>query len=276
MNFPPPCREGDEEANRRSCKCTNLFLLCGASVFILVYFYVRVTDVQTCLYEMRNHLLGGKGGALSAVGTRGARGGGGMLDDIQQALLQYDADKTTKPDFALESAGGRIISVGDTEQHESSSRSCTLFGIPICQSSNGPRQILQPGVLPGECWAFKGSTGYALIKLLGPVFIDSVSIEHISKAISPTGKIDTAPKEFAVIGLDSEEDDGDGANLLGEFVYDIEGLPLQTFETYSIDRSFEYIEFRVFSNHGNPIFTCVYRLRVHGTLEITNADDNEL
>lgn len=72
------------------------------------------------------------------------------------------------------------------------------MGLPICKHSNGPRVMLQPGTLPGECWAFKGSEGTAIIELVGHVFIQCISIEHLSKKLSPTGEISAAPKEFSV------------------------------------------------------------------------------
>lgn len=58
--------------------------------------------------------------------------------------------------------------------------------------------LLQPGMAPGQCWAFKGSRGQAIIKLVSPVRISGVSLEHISKSISPTGEISTAPKDFSI------------------------------------------------------------------------------
>lgn len=58
--------------------------------------------------------------------------------------------------------------------------------------------FLQSGVMPGECWAFKGSTGTAVIKLISKVYISGFSLEHISQNISPTGDISTAPRDFAV------------------------------------------------------------------------------
>lgn len=51
---------------------------------------------------------------------------------------------------------------------------------------------------PGQCWAFKGSRGQATIKLLTPVRICGVTLEHISKSISPSGEISTAPKDFSI------------------------------------------------------------------------------
>lgn len=52
---------------------------------------------------------------------------------------------------------------------------------------------------PGHCWAFKGSHGGAVIKLLGKVQVNAVSLEHISENVSPTGEVSSAPKEFIVL-----------------------------------------------------------------------------
>lgn len=55
--------------------------------------------------------------------------------------------------------------------------------------------------------------------------------------------------------------------LLGKFLYDDNGPTIQSFQIEDRGRSFLYIEFKVYSNYGNPDYTCVYRLRVHGTLD---------
>lgn len=56
----------------------------------------------------------------------------------------------------------------------------------------------QPGVMPGECWAFQGSQGTAVIKLINQIYVTGISLEHIPRSISPSGEISTAPKEFSV------------------------------------------------------------------------------
>ena len=74
----------------------------------------------------------------------------------------------------------------------------SLFGIPLWYASNSPRTVIQPDVQPGQCWAFKGTQGYLVIQLAGTVQPTAFSLEHIPKALSPTGKIDSAPKDFSV------------------------------------------------------------------------------
>lgn len=113
------------------------------------------------------------------------------------------------------SAGGEILSTRDTELYSTGASVLNLFGTPRCQQQNTPRAVIQvtryiisisywpwsihqTGVLPGECWAFKGSNGNVVIRLLGYIHVSGVSLEHISPVISPTGETDTAPRNFSV------------------------------------------------------------------------------
>lgn len=56
----------------------------------------------------------------------------------------------------------------------------------------------QPDVYPGNCWAFKGSQGYLVIRLSLRILPTSFCVEHIPKALSPTGNITSAPRNFTV------------------------------------------------------------------------------
>lgn len=57
---------------------------------------------------------------------------------------------------------------------------------------------LQPDVYPGNCWAFKGSQGYLVIRLSLKIVPTSFCLEHIPKSLSPTGNITSAPRDFTV------------------------------------------------------------------------------
>ncbi|EGI61012.1 Protein unc-84-like protein A [Acromyrmex echinatior] len=166
------------------------------------------------------------------------------------------------------SEGGAILSIRDTEPYSTGAPVLNLFGIPLCQQQNTPRAMIQTGVLPGECWAFKGSSGSVVIRLLGHVHVSGVSLEHISSLISPTGETATAPKDFSVWGL-SDLDDKKPFSF-GSFMYDNTGSPLQYFEVQNRGKkAYDIIEVKVHSNSGNPEYTCIYRIRVHGTLSET-------
>ncbi|XP_028047607.2 tetratricopeptide repeat protein 39C [Monomorium pharaonis] len=184
---------------------------------------------------------------------------------VRNELQTYDADKTGRTDYALESSGGAILSTRDTQPYSTGAPVLNLFGIPLCQQQNTPRAVIQTGVLPGECWAFKGSNGSVVIRLLGRVHVSGVSLEHISSLISPTGETATAPKNFSIWGLKDLDDKKPFS--FGDFVYDNTDSPLQYFEVQNrAKETYEIIELKVHSNSGNPEYTCIYRIRVHGTL----------
>ncbi|XP_043686843.1 tetratricopeptide repeat protein 39C-like [Vespula pensylvanica] len=184
---------------------------------------------------------------------------------VRSELQIYDADKTGMTDYALETSGGAILSTRNTEDYTAGSPGLTLFGIPICIQQNTPRAVIQTGVLPGECWAFKGSSGTVVIQLLGSVYISGISLEHISPSISPTGETMAAPKEFSLWGLECVEDTE--SFFFGEFVYDNTGPSIQYFEVqHNGKKAYEIVEVKIHSNSGHRDYTCVYRIRIHGTL----------
>ena len=55
----------------------------------------------------------------------------------------------------------------------------------------------------------------------------AVTLEHISKMITPDKSISSAPRRFAVLGLRSVEDPAPVS--LGNFTYEDSGEPVQTF-----------------------------------------------
>jgi SUN domain-containing protein 1/2 len=61
--------------------------------------------------------------------------------------------------------------------------------------------------------------------------------------------------------------------FLGRFRYDINGRPVQTFKLAEsirrLQKPIKGILLKVNSNWDNPMYTCLYRFRVHGV----NAED---
>ncbi|KAL1241492.1 SUN domain-containing protein [Trichinella spiralis] len=182
---------------------------------------------------------------------------------INLALKRYDADRTMMPDFALESSGGSVLSIRCTETYDQRVRVVTLFGIPLYYKAFSPRIVIQPGIVPGECWAFKGSVGSLVIKLSGVINVTSFSYEHVSKFIATDGNIESAPREFEVYGLMSKHDEN--PQLLGQYTYDDMGDPLQHFPVTAANITpVPIVEFKIIRNYGHPKYTCLYRFRVHG------------
>ncbi|XP_077413240.1 SUN domain-containing protein 1 isoform X2 [Vanacampus margaritifer] len=182
---------------------------------------------------------------------------------VRNALKLYSQDRTGLVDYALESGGGSILSTRCSETHETKTALLSLFGIPLWYFSQSPRIVIQPDVHPGNCWAFKGSQGYLVIRLSMTIRPMSFGLEHIPKELSPTKTITSAPRDFTVFGLEDEyQEEGE---LLGHYTYQQDGESLQIFPVKEpTEKTFQIMEVRVLSNWGHPDYTCLYRFRVHG------------
>ncbi|KAG8138134.1 hypothetical protein E2320_004062 [Naja naja] len=154
---------------------------------------------------------------------------------VNGALKRYSEDRIGMVDYALESGGASVISTRCSETYETKTALLSLFGIPLWYHSQSPRVILQPDVNPGNCWAFQGSQGFAVIRLSSRIHPTAVTLEHISKSLSPSGTIPSAPKDITIFNIDRQA-------------------------------AFQLVELRVLSNWGHPEYTCIYRFRVHGEL----------
>ncbi|NXG40417.1 SUN2 protein, partial [Dromaius novaehollandiae] len=84
----------------------------------------------------------------------------------------------------------------------------------------------QPDVTPGQCWPFQGSRGQVVIRMPAPIQPTAVTVQHIYKAVSPSGTVSSAPRHFTVSGVDEEAEE---ETLLGTFMYDVEKEAMQTF-----------------------------------------------
>lgn len=182
---------------------------------------------------------------------------------VKQALQRYSEDRIGMVDYALESGGASVISTRCSETYETKTALLSLFGIPLWYHSQSPRVILQPDVHPGNCWAFQGPQGFAVVRLSARIRPTAVTLEHVPKALSPNSTISSAPRDFAVFGFD--EDLQQEGTLLGQFTYDQDGEPIQTFYFQAPTMaSYQVVELRILTNWGHPEYTCIYRFRVHG------------
>ncbi|KAM9857720.1 uncharacterized protein sun2 [Aulostomus maculatus] len=169
-------------------------------------------------------------------------------------------------DFALETQGASVISTKCSETYRIRSACVTLFGFPLWYPSESPRTVIQgfPVLLPGKCWAFHGVQGTLVISLSHPIRISHVTLDHLPRCNSPTGRIDSAPKDFEVYGMKNDTEEG---TLLGTFTYDEDGESTQTFQLLEpSDVVYRVVELRVLSNWGHVEYTCLYRFRVHGKM----------
>lgn len=117
---------------------------------------------------------------------------------VSQALKRYSEDRIGMVDYALESGGASVISTRCSETYETKTALLSLFGIPLWYHSQSPRVIIQPDVHPGNCWAFQGPQGFAVVRLSARIRPTAVTLEHVPKSLSPNSTISSAPKDFAV------------------------------------------------------------------------------
>ncbi|CAJ1081347.1 SUN domain-containing protein 1-like isoform X4 [Xyrichtys novacula] len=117
---------------------------------------------------------------------------------VKNALRLFDQDRTGLADYALESGGGSILSTRCSQTYETKAALLSLFGVPLWYFSQSPRVVIQPDVHPGNCWAFKGSKGFLVIRLSMRILPTAVSLEHIPKTLAPSGMLLSAPRDFSV------------------------------------------------------------------------------
>ncbi|XP_037301352.1 SUN domain-containing protein 3-like [Manduca sexta] len=281
----------------RSFVCATLSLL----LFFHFYTYVwgppqdsngDLSDIKYVVMQLTRGLsevnrkheqLQGEMERMSAVIPAATAAAGRARDALQpprrnnrQALDVHDYDRQVT-DYALESAGGRVVDTGDTIEHviHESPVGWALHTLTalVCRGCLGASVIIRPGTLPGECWAFRGSKGEATIRLLGTVQVTGVSVEHISAHISPTREISSAPRLFQIEGLESRVDPY--PHDFGTFEYDKEGKPIQYFDVlHPSTKGYYLIRVKVLSNWGHSVYTCLYRFRVHGELVPGQASHN--
>ncbi|KAJ1874859.1 hypothetical protein LPJ55_001204 [Coemansia sp. RSA 990] len=126
---------------------------------------------------------------------------------IEEALNRYSNDRLGKADFALFSAGARIIPKLTSPTFEPPARGLMqkLWRGMGMVSSQPPATILDPNTHVGECWPMRGSSGQVAIHLAQPVDITDFALEHIAKSIAIDWR--SAPRDIEVWGyvLDAQE-----------------------------------------------------------------------
>lgn len=192
----------------------------------------------------------------------------GCLKQVQSLIKKeidlYDADKTNLTDYALEQSGATIVTTRCTKTYLEKNIQYSIDGLlPLFYTSNSPRVVIQPTMTPGECWSFAGAEGVLVVQLSRTIIPTAFTYEHIRKELSPDLTNDSAPKHIRVKSL-RDANDHEGV-LLGEYVYDKDGEPLQQFKVQNPNPiPTRFIELLIQSNHGELQFTCLYRFRVHG------------
>eukprot|EP01116_Phalansterium_solitarium_P000742 TRINITY_DN1059_c0_g1_i3.p1 TRINITY_DN1059_c0_g1~~TRINITY_DN1059_c0_g1_i3.p1 ORF type:complete len:649 (+),score=262.20 TRINITY_DN1059_c0_g1_i3:109-2055(+) len=217
----------------------------------------------------------GAGSECAAAGQAAAAAA--PHDGDQHRLMQFEqgvdgrlfnatvADLTGLPDYALASAGAGILTRRTSPPYIPPRPSAGVLSglfVPRPLPATLPDVILSADNSVGNCWAVPHDGGTVTVRLAEPVYVTAVSLDHVPRAIAHD--ISSAPKRFQLNALRSPEDAEPFS--LGTFEYSIDAAwPVQTFAVRRPEWRVDSVELVIRSNHGHPAYTCVYRLRVHGS-----------
>ncbi|XP_055539424.1 SUN domain-containing protein 2 [Wyeomyia smithii] len=196
-----------------------------------------------------------------------------LLQKRVNFLEKINYDKFGRTDYASALWGGKVIRVYSQQRSWYSSYFERLLKIGRYRSANR-NCCINENDCPGESRVLYGSVGSVVMKLFGPVFIEGVTVEHVSQNVLPNSSVESAMKKFQVFGMSDSALKGSGHFLYGSFIFDPAADFIQYFNFSSQSPvSYQYIKINVESNHGAE-YTCIYRLRVHGTLD-SNIEFNQ-
>jgi len=118
---------------------------------------------------------------------------------IDAAILKYSKDTLATPDYALYTAGARVVPsiTSDTLVVKSASRLGKWVAGSKDVEGRAPATALHPDNSVGSCWPFNGSQGQLGVLLSRRVIMTDVTIEHAAKELSPD--VRTAPKSIEVV-----------------------------------------------------------------------------
>ncbi|KDE03051.1 hypothetical protein MVLG_06440 [Microbotryum lychnidis-dioicae p1A1 Lamole] len=179
--------------------------------------------------EMKRKESGGDGIAshlhLPFTGHKGGEGGSSatipsdnvaalVSSLVDSALLRYSKDVLARPDYALFTAGGRVVRTLTSPTYEANPLGASRRALAWVTGTAGPRgrppvTALHPDNAPGSCWPFAGSRGQLGIQLSRSIVPSDVTIEHVSIDVSLDGTVASAPREFEVWGVVESRSDID-------------------------------------------------------------------
>ncbi|XP_063140724.1 sperm-associated antigen 4 protein isoform X1 [Rattus norvegicus] len=188
---------------------------------------------------------------------------------------RLNEDFVRKPDYALSSVGASIDLEKTSSDYEDRNTAYFWNRLSFWNYARPPSVILEPDVFPGNCWAFEGEQGQVVIRLPGHVQLSDITLQHPPPTVAHTGGASSAPRDFAVFGLQADDDETEV--FLGKFIFEVQKSEIQTFHLQNDPPSaFPKVKIQILSNWGHPRFTCLYRVRAHGVRISESAEDNAM
>ncbi|KAJ2600168.1 hypothetical protein GGF39_001916 [Coemansia sp. RSA 1721] len=128
---------------------------------------------------------------------------------IDSALERFAKDRLGKTDFALISAGARVLPTmtSPTYSRPVHGLKRALWYVLGVVTSMPPAAVLDPSTHIGECWPMQGSSGQITVLLPTAVDVTEFALEHISKSMAIDWR--SAPRSVEVWGyVISDTDSG--------------------------------------------------------------------
>ncbi|XP_040103381.1 sperm-associated antigen 4 protein isoform X1 [Oryx dammah] len=190
----------------------------------------------------------------------------------QLVFQRLSEDFVRKPDYALSSVGASIDLEKTSQDYEDANTAYFWNRFSFWNYARPPTVILEPDVFPGNCWAFEGDQGQVVIRLPGRVQLSDITLQHPPPTVAHTRGANSAPRDFAVYGL---QVDDETEVFLGKFTFDVKKSEIQTFHLQNDPpAAFPKVKIQILSNWGHPRFTCLYRVRAHGVRTSEGAGDS--
>jgi SUN domain-containing protein 1/2 len=240
-----------------------------------------------------------------------------MLMDALGELRGYDVQR---PDYALYSNGANVIGY---LTHPQGSLKPSFFSSLKRGATVKPREpetALHHDTNPGHCWPFRGTRGQLGVRLLKPVHIDAVTVDHAK--MEQTIDMASAPRWMEVWGrVEGKENlerweeyrkrfepdvadgevvetqvashspktehephvlhlprlpNGDQYVRIASFEFNANSRRnIQTFsvlqDALDLGITFQTVVLNIDGNWGNDEYTCLYRFRVHGSVEVNSS-----
>lgn len=211
------------------------------------------------------------------------------LQSLAQGNLVANSELNLKKPNYFSTGHGALIEPGRTSSTFDDSPSkfaSSLRFIARRATANPPKAALTKWEEFGDCWcaARNPMQGFARlgVSLSRYVFPKQVTVEHAPMSMSPTGNVNSAPRNIELWAetdqpikqhygnsndkcLDSADLQSRGYVCLGAFKYNIHGS--NHIQTFDLDAELSVptsrVVVQVTSNWGAPN-TCIYRVRLHG------------
>ncbi|EGO24261.1 hypothetical protein SERLADRAFT_449028 [Serpula lacrymans var. lacrymans S7.9] len=124
---------------------------------------------------------------------------------VESAVLKYSQqDDLSRPDFALHSAGARLIPslTSQTLTIYPATLGARLYGLVSGQGTatgRTPVTVLHHEVHNGYCWPMEGTKGSVGVMLAYPAYVSDFTIDHVSKEVA--FDLRSAPRDMEVWGF---------------------------------------------------------------------------